>query len=744
AVAETMSLADAGPLARPRGFSLSRADLRWAEGPVHVAGPDGRDLLGSPLDPTAAETTYSDAASDLARRYAATPAPAAGRRTGGARRSQAVVLRADAPVPPAPVGADRRKRGVAVVIPVHNGGAVAIACLDSVLAAGTDGARIIVVDDGSTDPEVVAAIDALARRKAIRLIRHTRARGFPISANAGIKAAAGRDVVLLNSDTLVPAGWLERLRAAAYSAPDIGTVTPLSNDATIVSYPGQAGTNPVPDQASTERIDAAARQANGLQVVDIPVGVGFCLYLRRDCLNATGLLRADVFAQGYGEENDFCLRARRLGWRHVALTGLYVGHHGGSSFDVTASHLRRRNARILEHLHPGYDALVSRFIRDDPLAEPRRRIDALRWRAASARGQRSVILMTHDQGGGVERCVADSVSAHRAAGRRAIVLRPVERPDGTMAVSVHNGLQRDYPNLVYRMPDELAALRTLLRSTRPVSAEVHHLHNHDAAAMQSLVLGLGVPFDVHVHDYAWFCPRLSLLGAHDRYCGEPDLAECEACVIDHGTYLNEDISVTALRDRSAAFLAQAQSVIAPSEDAATRIGRHFPRLRPSVVFHEDDDAAPVPQAMRRAREPLRVCVVGGIGLHKGYAVLLGCARDAARRGLPLEFVLVGHSIDDERLLATERVFITGRFQPEEAVDLIRAQDADLAFVPSIWPETWCLSLGDVWRAGLRAAAFDIGAPAERIRRTGRGFVLPLGLQPSAINNALLAAARADH
>jgi glycosyltransferase involved in cell wall biosynthesis len=95
------------------------------------------------------------------------------------------------------------------------------------------------------------------------------------------------------------------------------------------------------------------------------------------------------------------------------------------------------------------------------------------------------------------------------------------------------------------------------------------------------------------------------------------------------------------------------------------------------------------------------------------------------------------------LLETKRVFITGRFQSSEAVELIRMQDADAAFVPSIWPETWCLSLGDIWRAGLRAVAFDIGAPAERIRRTGRGFVLPLGLVPSAINHALLAAAKAD-
>jgi hypothetical protein len=63
----------------------------------------------------------------------------------------------------------------------------------------------------------------------------------------------------------------------------------------------------------------------------------------------------------------------------------------------------------------------------------------------------------------------------------------------------------------------------------------------------------------------------------------------------------------------------------------------------------------------------------------------------------------------------------------------------VALLPSISPETWCFSLAEAWRAGLRVAAFDIGAQSERIRRTGRGFLLPLGLPAHAINNALMAA-----
>lgn len=270
-----------------------------------------------------------------------------------------------------------------------------------------------------------------------------------------------------------------------------------------------------------------------------------------------------------------------------------------------------------------------------------------------------------------------------------------------------------------------------------MAVELHHMVGHHPSILD-LVSSLGVPYDVHVHDYAWLCARVALVGPTQRYCGEPEVTQCEACVADAGNLIDEVIPVAALRQRSARLLAGARRVMTPSDDAATRIHRHFPRIRPSVQPHENDAALAEPPAVAVRRE-CRVCVIGAIGIHKGYQVVLDCARDAAERSLPLEFVVVGHTIDDRRLLATGRVFVTGTFKADEAVTLIKAQAATLALLPSIFPETWCLSLGEAWRAGLQVAAFDIGAQAERIRRTGRGFLMPLGLPPAAINNALIAA-----
>lgn len=700
---EDIVVASADGLTRPRGFRVPASRFAGKTGPFRAMDWDGVDLQGSPLNPSHAARL--------------TPVPVL----------QVVPSRLPASM--------EVPREVAVVIPVRGQPATALACLESVFSGGSDIARVIVVDDACRESELTQPLDTMAEAGRIRLIRNRRSLGFPASANAGFEVCPDHDVVLLGSDTLVPPGWLERLRKAAYHAPDIGTVTPFSNNASIVAYPAPGDTGATPDLGTTIALDRMAQRANPQVPAEIPVGVGFCLYIKRACLNAVGLLRADLFAQGYGAESDFCLRARQAGWHHMALPSVFVAQVGDASFSSSGPHLRARNEQILERLHPGYGGLIRSFLVGDPLATARRRLDLSRWRASRPRLSASVLLITHSDGGGVERRIAAAAAKYRSEGLRPIVLRPVRDADERYSVLVGDGPEGGFPNLRFKLPEMLPALLRLLRSANPAWTEVHHLLNHPPA-IYDVVRRLAVPYDVHIHDYAWICPRISLIGARNRYCGEPDLRGCNTCISRLGRLVNEEIGVGDLRQRSATFLASARRVIAPSQDTATRMRRYFPDLALSVVPHSDDRALP---PTRQPGLETRVCVAGGIGPHKGVDILLACARDAAERGLKLEFVVVGDTTEDEALLATGRVFITGTYQPHEAVPLIRAQSASLGFVPSVWPETWSLTLTELWQAGLAVAAFDLGAPAERIRATGRGFVLPLGLPPAAINNALLAA-----
>jgi GT2 family glycosyltransferase/glycosyltransferase involved in cell wall biosynthesis len=727
-------------LTRPLAFQLAAAAIPPRSGLLHVRDASGRDLTGSPVNPA-----LWGESSLAAARLLAEQAPLAAPKPRKPPPPSLIPISALAPVPQRLGPAAKPGRlGPAVVMPVYRGLRETLQSLGRILETVPAGTPVIVVEDASPEPALVEALTALARARRIRLIRHIRNTGFPTSANDGMRAAGGRDIVLVNSDALVPPGWLERLRQAAYAAPNIGSAAPFSNDATILSYPRLDASQPAPDPRSLDRIDRLAAKANGAAIVEIPTSVGFCMYIRRHCLDEAGAFREDLFGQGYGEENDFCLRARHLGWRHVAVPGLFVAHIGGLSFGAAREHLLRRNLGILDRLHPGYDALIAAHIAADPLEPARRRLDLARWKAE--RRAPSVLLITHDEGGGVERQIAARAAALAAEGLRPIILRPAK--DGSCVIELPDARRdvwrRDFPNLRFRLPGQLDALAALLRGDRVRHVELHHQLGHDHAVLD-LARRLGVPLDIHLHDYAAICPRVALVNESRRYCGEPDEAQCEICVADLGSRLREPIGVGALRRRTREDMAAARTVVLPAADVATRLRRYVPELQAELRPWEDDAATGFrlrPKLRSASDRRRRVAIIGALGTEKGYDVLLGCARDAARRDLPLEFIIIGYTHDDPRLIDTGRAFVTYRFAPERAIEEIAAQQPDIGFIPSVWPETWCFALSDAWAAGLRVAVFDIGAQAERVRATGRGWVLPLALSSAAINNSLLSLA--DH
>lgn len=279
---------------------------------------------------------------------------------------------------------DAARATVDLVMPVYGGRALALQAIDSVLGATTREAfELVVVDDASPDALLRDELQTLAEAGLITLLENERNVGFVGTVNRGIALHPGRDVVLLNSDVCVFGDWLDRL-LAALRTPRTATATPFSNAATILSYPATLCENRVSADVEVAQWDRFCG-AMDMPVVEIPTGVGFCMAVSRACLDQIGALDEHRFGRGYGEENDFCLRATAAGWRHVAATSLFVWHRGGASFADERETLVKIAQSTVESLHPGYAATVARFIRDDPLGPARRALDVARIRADSRR-----------------------------------------------------------------------------------------------------------------------------------------------------------------------------------------------------------------------------------------------------------------------------------------------------------------------------------------------------------------------
>ena len=274
---------------------------------------------------------------------------------------------------------------VDVVIPVYGSRRLTLRSLESVLkAAVSTPYEIFVIDDASPDRTLREELRALAAAGLLRLLENERNLGFVATANRGLALHQDRDVVLLNSDTRVFDGWLDRLLAALHRRPDIGTASPISNAATILSYPVFLRDNhrvPGVDFAQVDRLCAQFASPP----VDLPTALGFCMAIKRSCLAAVGPFDRENFGRGYGEENDFSLRAIARGWRTVASPDVFVWHRGGASFGKERLAHSEAAQRTLERLHPGYGASVQKFIRLDPLAAVRQELDLARIRSDSRR-----------------------------------------------------------------------------------------------------------------------------------------------------------------------------------------------------------------------------------------------------------------------------------------------------------------------------------------------------------------------
>jgi GT2 family glycosyltransferase len=158
--------------------------------------------------------------------------------------------------------------------------------------------------------------------------------------------ASSRDVVLLNSDTIVTARWLDKLIDASVSSGDIGTVTPLSNNATLCYVPRAFEENLIPTGFDVESFADLVERVSARSYPRLPTGVGVCLFIRRALLDDIGFFDAERYGLGYGEETiSACGR-----WRAAGCPSRTTPH--SSRMQVTVASARRAarcNARRRKH-----------------------------------------------------------------------------------------------------------------------------------------------------------------------------------------------------------------------------------------------------------------------------------------------------------------------------------------------------------------------------------------------------------
>lgn len=412
-------------------------------------------------------------------------------------------------------------------------------------------------------------------------------------------------------------------------------------------------------------------------------------------------------------------RIARAPLLHYALLGWRMFRAPAPAFDP--AFYRRWNLQRPAGIDPLFHHLEKSHSEVSPRNEVEARTDRPPWRE----GAEAVLIFHHGRGGGSSHFLDLHERTLEKQGHNILRARTVL---GAPALAVIGD----------RTFDLARGLETLVEFARRQGVTrllVNHLVDRPLQMMSWVTaLGeqLGVPYDVILHDYFMLCPRISLITGEGTFCDVAPPETCARCVASHGAEARE-FDPLSWRDDHLAFLSSANRVIAPSDDLVVRLQPYLPK--PVIVWEPESDADFPPERLPRLSGPeyLRVVTLGALNVSKGLHVVQGLAEAAQEAGAPVFLSVLGPV--SEALPSS--VAVSGAYRPEDLGRLLAEADPHVIFLPAIWPETWSFVLTAALARGLPVVVFDIGAPAARLRRLGRGHVLPRDLSGNAVK--LLAA-----
>ena len=548
---------------------------------------------------------------------------------------------------------------VDIAVPIYNGYDDLVRCIDS-LKRHTDLTkhRVLLIDDCSPDERVRAMLRELcgervydrpaaeedrSGRDACGFIAVFNEKNQGFSANVNLALAwSDRDTILLNSDTVVTRGWVEKLSACAYRSERTATVTPLSNAATLASVPVFLRDNPLPEGYTVDSYADLVERVSLHRYPRVTVGVGFCLYVRQDAFEVAGAFDAKTFGRGYGEENDFCFRCSMLGYTHVLCDDTFIYHRGTASFDTEEKkRLVEEHDRILRRRYPDMTKANDDYCREDPDREIR---DNLLLHQCLDNGRRNLLYFLHldfrevarGSIGGTQLHVRDLVQgASRdfnvfVASRDGDALRLtvyVQEPEGMPEWDVlrrEESAQEDCRLISLKFPigkeepfpvfyDEQLA-ETLRGILRAFSIDLVHVHHTQGLSLDiyRVCRQMEIPVMATLHDYYYACPTTKLLRGDGQYCPQAGTFAsvreqvCGRCLHENCGYGRVHV-IRRWRQECLEALTCCSRILFPSESARAIMLQAFPELeaRSMVIGHGTDDVGSGTVFLEDGRAPER-------------------------------------------------------------------------------------------------------------------------------------------
>ncbi len=619
-----------------------------------------------------------------------------------------------------------------IIIPIFNGYDFLEPLFQSVINNTLIEYNVFILNDNSTDERVLPFLTKLAHEnKHFSLVNNESNLGFTSTVNKGYQLTK-HHFVILNQDTVVPPYWLERLMYPIISNDQVASVTPFSNAATICSFPLMPEDNALMEGMSVNEIDAYFFSISPKDTyVQIPTGVGFCMGINKHVAKKIGFLNVKEFPRGYGEENDWCMRAYNAGYRNVHATNLFVYHKHGGSFESEEKKRLINNAiEKVGKLHPIYHDLVQEFIKNDPVKYFRQFLHYEMLHQSQA--LKPCLIIDHIWGGGANKF--SNEIKNKLSEKKHIVFFLIHNraEQKTKLLLNHKNLDYDWE---VKNPEEISNIISLFKIesvymnelvTHPEPLEIIH-------ALLEQKQKTDFHLTIYIHDYFSICPSYTLMNYKDDFCDVPqDILFCENCLIQHPAdnfkFLFSEpkqLKMNEWRKVWLKFLNRADDIICFSESSQRFIKQTYPTLYTGsirLIPHKVNSFKKRPTLPEKETSDFIVIgVLGNINKVKGIYIIKKMLDTIRANALNIKIVLMGDT--SEPLLEDIHYINTGSYTHEELPNLMEKYAIDIVFLPSIWPETFSYVTEEVMLLDIPIAVFDLGAPPERVKKYKKGLII---------------------
>ncbi|WP_185962591.1 glycosyltransferase [Thalassomonas sp. M1454] len=618
-----------------------------------------------------------------------------------------------------------------IVIPVYNAAEETEICINSVIEhTNLERNELIVINDCSPSVDVKLMLQKFDGISNIKIFHNNENLGYTRTVNKGISLANENDVLLLNSDTEVTPKWLNNMQIKAYSDRQIGTVTAVSDNSGAFSVP-DTGTNIYPEFLKYHEVGRLIGRTNYFDSIEVPTGNGFCFYIKHALIKSIGIFDEKKFPKGYGEENEFSMRAIAAGWYNIIDPKTFVHHVRSASFQESKHNLMDAGSKQVNKDYPIYKGATKAIFNSNKFLRVKGAVSHMlnNVHADSAVLKPKIMFVISTRTGGTPQTNMDLMKGIKrvyeglvlACNRNFIEVMDVTggnysvlesfRLDDPVCIATHRNMEYD------------SVVRYVLYKYSIELLHIRHIAWHSLNLIQ-VAKSMDIPVVNSFHDFYAICPTVNLLDKDGNLFleGVTDNA-VSPLWLDDPTLQNITPEYSSFwKKRMEDVFYQCDAFVTTCDSAKEYILNALPKLKDKqdqfyVFPHGRDFSSFSAPNDSPVNGKLKVLVPGNISKSKGKDHFIDIIKKD--KGINFEFHVLGRCDQDLQ----DMVIYHGEYSRSEFAGLVKDIAPDVAAVFSIWPETYCHTLTESWACGIPVIGIDLGAVGDRIKKHKAGWVV---------------------